>query len=84
MLFSVVHPQSLKIIKNKWMPEGCYFFFPRIYVDSFFLIDFLLVVHHCPNVPYLLVGTRIDQRDDPEHISRLREAGTSPITPAHV
>lgn len=31
------------------------------------------VKHHCPNTPVILVGTKIDLRDDPETQSKLRE-----------
>ena len=30
------------------------------------------ISHHCPNVPFLLVGTKLDLRDDPETIAKLR------------
>ena len=35
---------------------------------------------HCPNVPIILVGTKIDIRDDPEQYKRLVDKGTTPIT----
>ncbi len=38
------------------------------------------VSHHCPNTPIILVGTKLDLRDDRETIERLRERGHSPIT----
>jgi len=38
------------------------------------------VSHHCPNTPLLLVGTKLDLRDDSETISRLREKNLAPIT----
>jgi len=37
------------------------------------------VHHHCPNAPVILVGTKLDLRDDPETCSRLREKGLAPI-----
>jgi Ras-related C3 botulinum toxin substrate 1 len=36
--------------------------------------------HHCPNTPILLVGTKLDLRDDRETIDRLRERGLCPVT----
>lgn len=36
--------------------------------------------HHAPNTPMLLVGTKIDLRNDPGTIERLRERGQAPIT----
>jgi Ras-related C3 botulinum toxin substrate 1 len=38
------------------------------------------VSHHCPNTPILLVGTKLDLREDKETIERLREKGLAPIT----
>jgi len=38
------------------------------------------ISHHCPNTPIILVGTKLDMRDDKEAIDRLREKGQSPIT----
>jgi small GTP-binding protein len=36
--------------------------------------------HHCPTTPIVLVGTKIDLRDDPEAISRLKSRNLTPIT----
>jgi len=38
------------------------------------------ISHHCPNVPIILVGTKLDLRDDKETIERLREKKMTPIT----
>jgi Ras-related C3 botulinum toxin substrate 1 len=38
------------------------------------------VSHHCPNVPIILVGTKLDLRDDKETIEKLREKKLTPIT----
>ncbi len=38
------------------------------------------VSHHCPNTPLLLVGTKLDLREDSETISRLREKNLAPIS----
>jgi Ras-related C3 botulinum toxin substrate 1 len=38
------------------------------------------VSHHCPNVPILLVGTKLDLREDKEHVQRLNEKTLSPVT----
>jgi Ras-related C3 botulinum toxin substrate 1 len=40
--------------------------------------------HHCPNVPVILVGTKIDLRDDPKIIAELKEHNQTPITPEEV
>ncbi|OQV20203.1 Ras-related protein Rac1 [Hypsibius exemplaris] len=38
------------------------------------------VSHHCPNTPIILVGTKLDLRDEKETIDRLREKKLSPIS----
>eukprot|EP00005_Dracoamoeba_jomungandri_P005664 CAMPEP_0174251390 /NCGR_PEP_ID=MMETSP0439-20130205/1225_1 /TAXON_ID=0 /ORGANISM="Stereomyxa ramosa, Strain Chinc5" /LENGTH=198 /DNA_ID=CAMNT_0015331683 /DNA_START=72 /DNA_END=668 /DNA_ORIENTATION=+ len=37
--------------------------------------------HHCPHVPIILVGTKIDLRDDPKTIGELQKNGQQPVTP---
>ena len=38
------------------------------------------VNHHCPNAPVVLVGTKLDLREDKETIEKLKEKKLSPIT----
>ncbi|XP_056017383.1 ras-related C3 botulinum toxin substrate 1 [Ostrea edulis] len=38
------------------------------------------VNHHCPNAPTILVGTKLDLRDDKDTIEKLKEKKLSPIT----
>ena len=38
------------------------------------------VSHHCPNTPIVLVGTKLDLRDDKETIEKLREKKLVPLT----
>jgi Ras-related C3 botulinum toxin substrate 1 len=38
------------------------------------------VSHHCPQTPIILVGTKLDLREDRETIERLREKGQNPIS----
>ena len=38
------------------------------------------VSHHCPNTPIILVGTKLDLREDQETINRLREKNMTPIS----
>ncbi|XP_036853063.1 ras-related C3 botulinum toxin substrate 3 isoform X2 [Manis javanica] len=49
-----------------------------------FLVCFSLwypeVRHHCPHTPILLVGTKLDLRDDKDTIERLRDKKLAPIT----
>jgi small GTP-binding protein len=38
------------------------------------------ISHHAPDTPIILVGTKIDLREDPETIERLRDHRQAPIT----
>ncbi|MBN3277115.1 RAC2 protein, partial [Polyodon spathula] len=38
------------------------------------------VRHHCPSTPIILVGTKLDLRDEKETIEKLKEKKTAPIT----
>ena len=38
------------------------------------------VKHHCPNVPFLIVGTQRDLRNDPHTVDQLRRTKQSPIS----
>ncbi|ETV69456.1 hypothetical protein H257_14826 [Aphanomyces astaci] len=38
------------------------------------------IQHHAPGVPFILVGTKLDLRDDEETIDRLKEKRVKPIT----
>jgi len=38
------------------------------------------VSHHAPDTPILLVGTKLDLREDPEMNARLRDRRMAPIT----
>ncbi|XP_063660969.1 ras-related C3 botulinum toxin substrate 1-like [Pan troglodytes] len=38
------------------------------------------VQHHCPNTPIILVGTKLDLRDDKDRIQKLKEKKLTPIT----
>jgi len=37
------------------------------------------IQHHCPNTPMMLVGTKLDMREDKETLGRLAEKKLSPI-----
>jgi len=36
--------------------------------------------HHCPGVPMILVGTKLDLRSDGQTVAKLREKGQAPIS----
>ncbi|GAM24268.1 hypothetical protein SAMD00019534_074430 [Acytostelium subglobosum LB1] len=38
------------------------------------------ICHHAPNVPIILVGTKLDMRDDKETLDRLKEKKLNPIS----
>jgi small GTP-binding protein len=38
------------------------------------------LMHFCPDVPFILVGTKLDMREDEETISNLKGMGQSPVT----
>lgn len=40
------------------------------------------IQHHCPNTPFLLVGLKLDLREDAECIARLAERNQTPISHA--
>lgn len=39
-------------------------------------------MHFCPDVPYILVGTKLDLRDDPNTLEKLRASGQQPVPTA--
>jgi len=40
------------------------------------------VSHHCPNTPIILVGTKLDLRDDKDTLEKLKEKKLNPISTA--
>lgn len=40
--------------------------------------------HHAPNVPIILVGTKLDLRDEPGVVQKLREQRLEPVSPEQV
>ncbi|XP_037089945.1 ras-related C3 botulinum toxin substrate 1-like isoform X2 [Pollicipes pollicipes] len=41
------------------------------------------IKHHCPEAPVILVGTKIDLREDKEQLQQLSELGLSPVKREH-
>ena len=39
------------------------------------------VHHHCPGVPFLIVGTQVDLRDDPQIMEKLQREKQEPVAP---
>ena len=40
------------------------------------------ISHHCPNTPILLVGTKVDLREDRETVEKLTDKNLKPVTQA--
>ena len=40
------------------------------------------IAHHAPGVPFILIGTKTDLRDDPKIIAELEEKKQAPVTKA--
>lgn len=61
---------------------GCLQLYPQFLTASYAhsLQWYPEVRHHCPNTPIILVGTKVDLRDDKDTIERLRDKKLSPIT----
>jgi Ras-related C3 botulinum toxin substrate 1 len=38
------------------------------------------VSHHCPNVPIILVGTKLDMKEDSGTLEKLKKQGLKPVT----
>lgn len=38
------------------------------------------IIQHCPGAKIILVGTKLDLREDPDKLESLREKGLSPIS----
>uniref|UniRef100_H3DKU9 Decapping and exoribonuclease protein n=1 Tax=Tetraodon nigroviridis TaxID=99883 RepID=H3DKU9_TETNG len=78
--FSLVSPASFENVRAK-------FVFPyEVSVCACFYFALLPlqwypeVRHHCPNTPIILVGTKLDLRDEKETVEKLKEKKLSPIT----
>lgn len=57
--FSIASPDSLKNVKDKWLPE---------------------IKHFLPHVPILLVGNKLDLRNDIQIVEKLRKNKHHPVT----
>lgn len=77
--FSLVNPASFENVRAK---VG----FCRIYCQHGLTCLFSLnqwypeVSHHCPNTPIILVGTKLDLREDARTVEKLKERKLAPIT----
>ena len=77
--FSLINPASFENVRAKVSN----IFYIIIYYYSFFVVStqwYPEVSHHCPNTPVILVGTKLDLRDDEDTIKKLKEEELMPIT----
>ncbi len=74
LCFSVLDPVSAEQVVRKWVEE--------IRGNSVIaIVDLKFSKGQCPESPILLVGTKIDLRDNPKEVSALKSAnGRDPIT----
>ncbi len=75
--FSIVSPSSFDNVKAKVRIP-----YPSSIVHSLTLTAqwYPEIEHHAPGVPIILVGTKLDLRDDPEVREQLRQRKMSPIS----
>lgn len=73
--FSLVNPNSFANVSDKWSPEISHHA-PGIDIHVVFIIIIYL------GVPKILVGTKLDLRDNPAEMERLRGRNQRPVTSA--
>lgn len=64
-----------------------YCYFVRMHTPHFYLFTYLLsaqwypeIEHHAPNIPIILVGTKLDLREDPGTLEQLRAKRMEPVS----
>ena len=86
LCFSIVNPVSYQV---QYSHLFIYFFFHFSFLSlSLSLFQNITakwykeVIHYCPDVPLILVGTKLDLREDPATISKLQSLGQAPVSTA--
>lgn len=81
--FSLVNPASFENVRAKvWdcisfiFYDSCYWYF----IINYYLQWYPEVRHHCPSTPIILVGTKLDLREDKDTIEKLKDKKLAPIT----
>ena len=75
--FSLVNPGSFQNIRAK---VCSYIYFAYSFVIHLFFPQWYPEVdHHCPTAPIILVGTKLDLREDKETIDELKKKNLEPI-----
>jgi len=72
--FSVVSPASFEAVRSTWCGP------PLTLRRGYRPPGWQSIKNFCPGTPFILVGTKIDVREDPETINRLSIKKLSPIT----
>jgi len=74
--FSIVSYRSYESVRDKWAHP------PVDLRRGYRPPGWQSIKNFCPGTPFILVGTKIDLRDDPETLSKLSEKKLAPITVA--
>ncbi|KAF7489077.1 Ras-related C3 botulinum toxin substrate 1 [Sarcoptes scabiei] len=74
--FSLVNPASFENVRAKVSLAPLYQF---VLIDLYFQW-FPEISNHCANTPIILVGTKLDLREDPRTLEKLKERKLHPIT----
>jgi len=72
--FSVVSPSSFENVRERWCSP------PQTLRRGYRPPGWQSIKNFCPGTPFILVGTKIDLRDDPVVIERLSNKKLKPIT----
>ncbi|MCI4384100.1 hypothetical protein PGIGA_G00034730 [Pangasianodon gigas] len=78
--FSLVSPASFENVRAKDVFLICFSLVSPASFENVRAKWYPEVRHHCPNTPIILVGTKIDLRDDKDTIEKLKEKKLTPIT----
>lgn len=77
--FSLVNPASFENVRAKVMKS--HFIGKSIWILTLTRFQWYPEVrHHCPSTPIILVGTKLDLREDKETIEKLKDKKLAPIT----
>lgn len=75
--FSIVSPPSFDNVRAKVRAYESLERFFQVLTESQWYPE---IAHHAPNVPLILVGTKLDLRDDPSALMELRKKKMEPVT----
>jgi GTPase SAR1 family protein len=70
------------VAREQWNPEvrrNSSRHHPHSLVLTTRALVFPQIQHHCPSTPKILVGTKLDLRDNPEQLAKMKERRLEPI-----